>query len=495
MNLKYKYVIIGSGFAGRTVASYLNNDEYLIIERGEYKSFGDIIKDYDEAKKSGIRDVEAEEIAYSSNKPWNQLPKLSKFSYSRYSMIGGGSSNWWGGKASRISKSIFEMNDIIEWPLNLNDLIPWYEKAERRLNVSGDPLNHLSPAPNAIAGASYWRTAFSPYFSENHIYNVAVKSTDDVRNNQGVCLGRGHCAVCKEDSKARPENIFADMNIMYESYVLSINFLDEKAISVDVYDGKQIITIEFDYIIVAANGVESPRLLSRCELPKNVNRDYIGKYLQDHAHLEIDCWIDKKIAFGNLSGLSHFQIPELSRLFDTKFGLIETSALALTHEPPMDVLYSIADLNILEKHGTAAFTKQISGCFRIHIELEIPPAIELSLDLESEEPKVIDCNYKFLIPEFELIENKMISILQKCGVKVLGTHPHYKHGYGGHHFVGTINWSKGELSLLDNDNKLIGTDNLYVAGASVIPRVGGIAPTLTLVALAERLGEHLSRNT
>ena len=46
--------------------------------------------------------------------------------------------------------------------------------------------------------------------------------------------------------------------------------------------------------------------------------------------------------------------------------------------------------------------------------------------------------------------------------------------------------------MMEDDGRLGGTSNVYIAGTSVIPRAGGVAPTLTLVALAERLGVRLA---
>jgi glucose dehydrogenase len=54
-----------------------------------------------------------------------------------------------------------------------------------------------------------------------------------------------------------------------------------------------------------------------------------------------------------------------------------------------------------------------------------------------------------------------------------------------------MNCSDGPNGVVDRDLKVIGTSNVYVAGSSVMPRAGGHGPTLTIVALAARLGEHL----
>ena len=45
--------------------------------------------------------------------------------------------------------------------------------------------------------------------------------------------------------------------------------------------------------------------------------------------------------------------------------------------------------------------------------------------------------------------------------------------------------------VVDPNCKVHGVDNLFVAGSSVFPTGGASNPTLTLVALALRLGDHL----
>jgi choline dehydrogenase-like flavoprotein len=45
--------------------------------------------------------------------------------------------------------------------------------------------------------------------------------------------------------------------------------------------------------------------------------------------------------------------------------------------------------------------------------------------------------------------------------------------------------------VVDADCRVHGIDNLYVAGSSVFPTCGAANPTLTIVALALRLADHL----
>ena len=63
---------------------------------------------------------------------------------------------------------------------------------------------------------------------------------------------------------------------------------------------------------------------------------------------------------------------------------------------------------------------------------------------------------------------------------------------GGQHHMGTTRMSDDpKQGVVDRDCRVHGTSNLFVAGSSVFPTPGGATPTLMLVALAIRLGDHL----
>jgi choline dehydrogenase-like flavoprotein len=65
--------------------------------------------------------------------------------------------------------------------------------------------------------------------------------------------------------------------------------------------------------------------------------------------------------------------------------------------------------------------------------------------------------------------------------------------YGGHH-IGTARMgSDPRTSVVGSDCRVHGIDNLYIAGSAVFPTSSQANPTLTIVALALRLAEHLAR--
>ncbi|WP_394889152.1 FAD-dependent oxidoreductase [Mesorhizobium sp. AaZ16] len=64
---------------------------------------------------------------------------------------------------------------------------------------------------------------------------------------------------------------------------------------------------------------------------------------------------------------------------------------------------------------------------------------------------------------------------------------------GNHHMGGTRMSDDPKLGVVDRDCKVHGMSNLFVGGSSVFATSGQCTPTTTIVTLALRLGEHLSR--
>lgn len=63
---------------------------------------------------------------------------------------------------------------------------------------------------------------------------------------------------------------------------------------------------------------------------------------------------------------------------------------------------------------------------------------------------------------------------------------------GGWHHMGTTRMSDDPAQgVVDRDGRVHGMDDLYIAGSSVFPTAGSGTPTITIVALALRLADHL----
>ena len=63
---------------------------------------------------------------------------------------------------------------------------------------------------------------------------------------------------------------------------------------------------------------------------------------------------------------------------------------------------------------------------------------------------------------------------------------------GAYHHMGTTRMHENpKLGVTDGNCRVHGTRNLYVTGSSVFPTCGYANPTLTIVAMAFRMADHL----
>jgi len=71
--------------------------------------------------------------------------------------------------------------------------------------------------------------------------------------------------------------------------------------------------------------------------------------------------------------------------------------------------------------------------------------------------------------------------------------PQAQYLHGGHHTYGTTRMSDTpSTGVVDANCRVHGLHNLYVAGAAVFPTTGYANPTLSVVAIAARLADHLA---
>jgi choline dehydrogenase-like flavoprotein len=100
----------------------------------------------------------------------------------------------------------------------------------------------------------------------------------------------------------------------------------------------------------------------------------------------------------------------------------------------------------------------------------------------------------FLNQERELRTMERVSKLLHKLLEALGaTNIRIRSGLAPGHQMGTCRMGiDPKSSVVDPDLKVHGIENLYVAGSSVFPTTAAVPPTLTIAALAHRLGEFLS---
>jgi choline dehydrogenase-like flavoprotein len=90
------------------------------------------------------------------------------------------------------------------------------------------------------------------------------------------------------------------------------------------------------------------------------------------------------------------------------------------------------------------------------------------------------------------LRRTIASALEDAGIGSVDIRDHLRPDPNAHHHSGTTRMHTDPgRGVVDENGRVHGRDNLYLAGASVFPTAGFANPTLTIVALALRLADHI----
>jgi len=491
-NLSCDILIIGNGFAGRAVAGSLDGD-VLIVERGEKFNIFERRSQFNAMKKSNRHSALIRQ-AYESKHEFNTPERLGDDCGSEYILVDGGCSNHWGGLSFRLTQAVFDQPNLDDqWPFSYSDITPYYNKAEQLLRLSADPRDPDSRnLIGTIQGGDLWREAMDSFFPSAYLGAQAHNLALNDQSKQGVCLGAGDCELCPMDAKTRSAHLEMDHQVVHETVVRSLIFEGNKAVKAlcDTNDGP--LEINFNRVIVAAHGVESLKLLWNSKLPEEAPQHLIGHFYQDHAVAELACQLPgTMLPYMQTNTASQVIIPELS---GEVFG-IEYTTLGLMTRPSGHITAAALDLDMLNSSEIETAIKQLGSVLHLYVLLEIPPHWGLSMSYTNGKLNVDSSGYHENKGIYDQVIEAIYSKMKSLGVKpVLGAENlHYKHSYGTHHIMGTLNMSTGVRGVVDADFKLKGTSNVYIAGSSLFPRCGSRNPTVTVVALSLMLADKLNR--
>ncbi|MEA8593011.1 GMC oxidoreductase [Pseudomonas aeruginosa] len=488
-----KTLIIGNGFAGRTVARSLAG-ECLIVERGEKFNIFERRQRFLEMEKSNRHDALIRR-SYESKHAFNVPDKLGVDCASEYILVDGGCSNHWGGLSFRLSEHVFSQSESdFPWPFTLSEMQPYYRTAEQLLRISADVKDPDDRNPvSEIKGASKWHDALGKYFPDAYIGAQAHNLSMNGTNDQGHCMGAGDCELCPMDAKTRSLHVHCGAEVLNDVMVDRLRFESGRAVEAICTTEDGPLSITFDQVVVAAHGVESFKLLCKSDLPSEVPRDLLGHHYQDHAVAELACIIPgAKVPFFEVNTAAQLVIPELSGAH----AGIEYTTLALMTPPSESAVAAALDLAKINQWKLQEAIAEMGSVISLYVLLEIPPEWDVSMSYADGKLNVDMSGYH----QNKVRYNQIIADIN-AKLKSLGAIPlpgaeqkHYLNAAGTHHLVGMLGMGSGPRAVVSPDFKLKGTDNVFVAGSALFPRCGSRNPTVTVVALSLMLGEQLKSN-
>lgn len=519
----HDYILIGSGAAATLVADRLLEENslasILILEAGRRipsrnrRSWWNLVLDknapyrstYDKEEK-----VDPERESYSiGNTPWG-------FKESRVRAYGGSTMHW-GGWSLRYKEEDFHCRTntgrSANWPFGYETLEPWYSLAEQMLGVGGNDKGQTGP----WRSGDYPLPAYPWSTNEADLASKAFPAIGLVPGHMPIarfkrCMTTGTCKYCPIGARYSAQDhldalLFnprhRNLHLKIEAPVRRILAERHRAYGVEYFDAvrQDWAIAQGGKIIVCAGTYESTKLLLASTTPEwpaglGNRHDQVGRYIVTHLMMMVEATrpdnTDKLF--------QEYDFPTLmSRSWDTEERQAEGKVFVFNNRglPRIDFESMMMDCKTRaeidavaageRKAGLHAFIEEFGDAenrltlgkgtgflglphTRINFSRRSPPAFDKTV---------------------EAVKRELLRGLEAAGYKapekLSSENPR------GDHASGTCRMGTSpDTSVVNGDLAVHGVDNLYICSNATLPNAAAVNPTLTLAALALRLGTRLA---
>ncbi|MDZ7773783.1 MAG: GMC family oxidoreductase [Balneolaceae bacterium] len=493
----YDLAVVGAGAAGITIARRLAGSglRICLIESGDFEQ---------EEETQSLYGGEAE----------GNIPDEGYLQTSRQRFFGG-TTNHWTGWCRPLDPIDFAERDWVPgsgWPLDREDLEKYYRVAEELVEVhSFRPLDRIQRDWNRSQEQTYGFRAPFYQWSPPTRFGQKYRSDLEEAGNIDIFINANLTNIRLGDSRRRVRS-------------LEVSSLNDRQISIDA-----------EKVVLACGGIENPRILLNCrdEVPEGIGNEHglVGKYFMEHPHYDsvglamvwdllsfrqYGPWAE--FSFKDRDGVLTWRVFSPDERLQREEGLLNIAiylddvmvlndpdldedqrqfaeALARTSERLMENTSLVDRLA-----GKAIF--DITNLYTYRIMAEPMPRASNAVTLVNEQDE-LGMQRAHLTSQVhpDEVENYrrslrlLASALGRMGEGRLRLDLDEESTVGGgNHHMGTTRMSeRPEEGVVDSNCRVHSVENLYIAGSSVFPTAGFANPTLTLVALAARLADHLEQ--
>jgi choline dehydrogenase-like flavoprotein len=451
----------------------------------------------------------------------------------------GGTTNIWGGRSIPLDAIDFEKRDWVPhsgWPITLQDLQPHYRVAHDALE-----LGVYDYTKNLWASQRLGPVDFDPDEIEHLFWRFDAKEERFNSSQVDDLLGSENC------------RILLHANVVQLQAHPGANGI--RQLHARTLGGKQA-AITAKHFVLACGAIENARLLLISDDTESAGignaSDQVGRYFMEHphgriAHIETEdpawFWTQYRKRFpregpplapalvasetlqrekGILNSAATFKIqrnPELGLALGKKLYMNLKHDLNATRANRRAWHAYRRLLNWLQRHVSMNLVRMAAraGGMELYLMARAEQApnpdsrVRLSRELGSLGTRRADLDWQLT----ELDKRSVLELARSVGREfrrlglgsletsawledgstswpvdpTVGNHP-----IGGYHHMGTTRMSATPANgVVDQNCTVHGYANLHVAGSSVFTTGGWANPTLTILALANRLGDHLDR--
>ncbi|AIY39394.1 2-Keto-D-gluconate dehydrogenase [Collimonas arenae] len=520
-NISADVVVIGSGIVGGLIAQKLAKQgvSVLMLEAGPRADRATIVANF---RNSPRKDDFMSPYPFS---PWAPHPlyKPSDNGYlvqagpypypAEYIRMVGGTTWHWAAQAWRLLPNDLRMKTLYgigrDWPLSYDELEPFYLEAETRMGVSGSLKNgspRSAPFPMPPVAESWAQRRFRERLAPAgyEVIENTVARNSQVYDGRPPCMGNNNCMpICPIGAQYHGGNAVdaaeADGAKLIANAVVYRIEHDEKGriAAVHYYDpDKKSTRVTGKVFVLAANGIESPKLLllsASDKYPQGLGNSSgtVGQHLMDHPSNKLTFETDE----ANWPGRGPMSPASINHLRDGAFrsehaafriDISDASqVLAVTQELIAKGVYGV-ELEQQLRHRAA---RQVS-LKNVMEQLPLPQnRVVLSSRKDALGIPTPQIHYQmddYIHRGMALARVEYGKIAKLMGGTNLRYSEEGKYS-NNQHITGTLSMGGNPAdSVVDSHGRSHDHDNLFIAGTGIMPTSATVNSTLTAVALGLR---------
>lgn len=474
--------IIGAGAAGITIAkSYLSTGASVcLMESGDFKA-----------------DSDTQDL-YKGWTVFNGEPERESYLHGSRLRYFGGSTNHWAGWCRPLDPMDFKKKDWVDysgWPIDESDLASYYSTAADVVEI--DPFKEYTYDGRGFAGQ------------------------DSVINSQNMCAKHFHFSPPTRFGVKYREDLVDAKNIkIYINANAQKIYLNEKGDQVKKVAFETLTGVRFSVnakiTVVATGGVENARLLL---LSNNIQKngignehDQLGRYFMDHPHyphaanLFLSDTPENLDVYDRSKNTKRVSVLGFTDKMQKKNRLLNTAMqIFMPRENPDEVKNAAEVFQTFDAIRRIQLNKNSKFLGQLEMISELNPDPNNRITLDSEVDRfglqksrlVLNLTKQHLRTITKSIELFAIELAGISNGRLrigFSEEQPTRNYYPANHHSGTTRMSENPQSgVVDSDCKLHGVSNLFVAGSSIFPTTGFANPTFTIVAMAQRLSDHIKQ--
>ncbi|MDF1629947.1 MAG: GMC oxidoreductase [Alcanivoracaceae bacterium] len=474
--IRTKVCIIGAGVAGITAALALSEAgiSVALVESGGLE-----------------RDAENQSLNIGNNTGLDYLsPGASRL------RVFGGTSQHWTGWTRELDDIDFTKKDWIPdsgWPIKKSDLRGHYDQAAQILDLGPKKYTY-----------DFWeRLAGKPRF-----FNTSTIETALIRHSLPTRFGIKYKDTIEKSNRI---HCFLNSNLVNlelskdnHKHIISAHFKTLKG---------NTFKVEAQHYVLATGGIENARILLNCNTQIKAglanSSGNVGRYFADHegsylgrVAIRSPLINPKTYRTSRISGPDGFQLASATPAL--KLTEEETRKLRLPNFAAAVIPYMGHDV----RWGTPIDAPLGHKEFDIYGSIEPEPCrdstVSLSDDRDPLGTRRVNLSLAFTRNHSENREKVAYEFARHLSAADAGRVQINVNGkdrdslmegmdeYGFHHMGTTRMHENRRHGVVNSDCRSHDISNLYIGGSSVFPTFGYAQPTLTIVALALRIAEHLA---